>query len=147
MRLLDTNVIVHAIYKGSPLHLPAATLVKRALEEKRQFCITPQNIIEFLSVVTRSRFVDPPLDVEDAVKIASKLFKSRRLRKIYPARGTVLRAAGEGLRIGLTGTAWYDLYLAVTMRDNKVETIVTENIRDFRSLDFISAIRIADAVR
>src|SRR5262245_1963636 len=139
MRLLDTNVIVHAIYKGSPLHLPAGTLVTRALEQRGQFCIAPQNLVEFLSVVTRGRFVDPPLKVEDAVTIANKLFKSRRLRKIYPARGTVLRAAKEGLRIGLKGTGWYDLYLAVTMRDNKIETLVTENIRDFRSLDFVSA--------
>jgi predicted nucleic acid-binding protein len=146
MRLLDTNVIVHAEYKGSPLHLPAAALLTRALERKGEFCITPQNIIEFLSVVTRGRFVDPPLKTGDAVKIANRLFKSRRLRKIYPARGTVLRAAKEGERTGLKGTAWYDLYLAVTMRDNKIETIVTENIRDFRFLGFVSPIRIEDAV-
>ena len=96
MRLLDTNVIVHAVYKGSPLHFAAAALLARALERKGEFCIAPQNIIEFLSVVTRGRFVDPPLGAGDAVKIATKLFKSRRLRKIYPARGTVLRAAKEG---------------------------------------------------
>ena len=146
MRLLDTNVIVHAIYKGSPLHLPAATLMNRALEQKGQFCIAPQNIIEFLAVVTRSRFVDPPLGVADAVNVANRLFKSRRLRKIYPARGTVQRAMNEGRRIGLKGTDWYDLYLAATMRDNKIETIVTENLRDFRHLDFVSPVRIEDAV-
>ena len=146
MRLLDTNVIVHAVYKGSPLHLPAAALLTSALEQKGQFCITPQNIIEFLYVVTRGRFVDPPLEAGDAAKIANKLFKSRRLRKIYPARGTVLRAAKEGQRAGVKGTAWYDLYLAVTMRDNNIERIVTENIRDFRSLDFVAPIRIEDAV-
>jgi predicted nucleic acid-binding protein len=146
MRLLDTNVIVHAVYKGSPLHLPAAAILARALDQKGQFCITPQNIVEFLSVVTRGRFVDPPLDAGDAARIANTLFKSRRLRKIYPARGTVLRAAKEGQRIGVKGTAWYDLYLAATMRDNNVETIVTENIRDFRSLDFVSPIRIEEAL-
>ena len=145
MRLLDTNVIVHAVYKGSPLHVPATALLTRALERKGQFCIAPQNIVEFLSVVTRERFVDPPLPAEDAVRIANKLFKSRRLRKIYPARGTVLRAAKEGQRIGLKGTAWYDLYLAVTMRDNRIETIVTENVRDFRLFGFVSPIRIEDA--
>ena len=146
MRLLDTNVIVHAVYKGSPLHLPAVALLTLALEQKGQFCISPQNIIEFLSVVTRARFVDPPLDAEDAAKIASKLFKSRCLRKIYPVRGTVMRSVKEGQRVGVKGTAWYDLYLAVTMRDNDIETIVTENIRDFRALDFVSPVSIQDAV-
>jgi|SRR5437667_206649 len=145
MLLLDTNVIVHAMYKGSQLHLPAATLLQRALREKGGYCIAPQNLIEFLSVVTRSRFVDPPMRPENATEVASTLFRSRRLRKIYPVRGTAYRAIAEGKRMNLTGTAWYDLYLAVTMRDNKVETIVTENIRDFRAVDFISAIRIQDA--
>jgi predicted nucleic acid-binding protein len=82
---------------------------------------------------------------ENATEVASTLFRSRRFRKIYPVRGTVNRAIAEGKHIDLTGTRWYDLYLAVTMRDNRVATIVTENIRDFRALDFISAIRIQDA--
>jgi predicted nucleic acid-binding protein len=145
MLLLDTNVIVHAVYKGSQLHLPAATLMQRALREKGAYCIAPQNLIEFLSVVTRGRFVDPPMRPENATEVASTLFRSRRFRKIYPVRGTVNRAIAEGKHIDLTGTRWYDLYLAVTMRDNRVATIVTENIRDFRALDFISAIRIQDA--
>jgi predicted nucleic acid-binding protein len=50
----------------------------------------------------------------------------------------------EGVRLGITGTAWYDLYLAMTMRDSRVETIITEDIGDFRKFPFVAARRIAD---
>ena len=58
LALLDTNVLVHAGYRGSPLHAAAAELVDRGLHESRRFCIAPQNLVEFAAVVTRSRLVE-----------------------------------------------------------------------------------------
>jgi len=63
--------------------------------------------------------------------------------KIYPRRGTVARAMAEGAELGVSGAAWYDLFLALTMRDAGVRTIVTENVTDFEQLRFITAQRIA----
>ncbi len=140
--LLDTNVFVYAMYRKSPLHGAAAQLVGRALRERSRFCIAPQNLVEFSAVVTRRRFVDPPLSPEEAGRVASLLYRSRRLTKIYPRRGTVVRAVEEGAALGVTGPAWYDLFLAMTMRDAGVSLIVTENVEDFRKFRFITAQRI-----
>jgi hypothetical protein len=51
----------------------------------------------------------------------------------------------EGTRLGINGVAWYDLFLAVTMRDSGVRTIVTENLSDFEQLPFVAAHKIEDA--
>ena len=142
LALLDTNVFVYAMYRKSTLHAAAAQLVDRALRERGRYCIAPQNLIEFVAVVTRSRFVDPPLTPIEAGRVASLLYHSRRLTKIYPRRGTVVRAIEEGAARGLTGPAWYDLFLAMTMRDAGVFRVVTENIEDFRKFRFIAAQRI-----
>ncbi|MBI4565225.1 MAG: type II toxin-antitoxin system VapC family toxin [Planctomycetes bacterium] len=142
--LLDTNVLVHATYRASPLHGAAASLVGRGLRERHLFCIAPQNIVEFSAVVTRARFVDPPLSSADAAGRARLLYRSRKLSKIYPQRGTVMRALREGAALGITGAAWYDLFLAVTMKDAGVSLIVTENLDDFRRFPFISTRRIQD---
>jgi len=145
--LLDTNVLVHAVYRGSPLHAPSAELVDRGLRGRNDYCIAPQNLVEFAAVVTRAKFVDPPLSAARAAEIAERLYGSRRLAKIYPQRGTVLRAARAGGRRGILGPKWYDLFLAVTMQDAGVSVVITENVGDFQHFPFVEARRIEQATR
>src|SRR5574340_301475 len=134
--LLDTNVLVHAAYRRSALHAPAAELVDRGLRQRGLYCIAPQNLVEFAAVVTRPRLVSPPLPGPDVARIADLLYRSRRLAKIYPTRGTVMRALRHGAALGISGPRWYDLFLAMTMSDAGIRVIITENVEDFRQLSF-----------
>jgi predicted nucleic acid-binding protein len=145
--LLDTNVLVHAVYLGSPLHEVAASLVDRALRTRGLYCISPQNLTEFAAVVSRPRFVTPALAPEQIVQIGDILYRSRRLAKIYPQRGSVMRAMREGADLGIVGPAWYDLYLAVTMRDSGVHNIVTDDSEHFRRFPFVNVIPLRTATR
>jgi predicted nucleic acid-binding protein len=142
--LLDTNVLVYAAYRRSPLHEAAALLVERGLKQRGAFCIAPQNLVEFAAVVTRRRQNDHPLPANQLLRISDLLYRSRTLTKIYPRRGTVARAIGEGARLEISGSAWYDLFLALTMREAGVRSIVTENISDFERLPFVVARRISE---
>lgn len=142
--LLDTNVLVHAVNVASPLHSAASILVDRGLRESGRYCITSQNLMEFAAVVTNKRFVEKPLDAADVLRIVRELYRSRRLAKIYPKRGTILRTIQSGAALDLCGPKWYDLFLAQTMRDAGVHLIITENLADFRSIPGISAKRIQD---
>jgi predicted nucleic acid-binding protein len=147
MELLDTNVLIQAAYAGGIHHSSAAALVKLGLENSSRFCIAPQNLVEFAAVATRPRFVNPPMPPETLARMLDLLYRSRRLAKIYPRRGTVIRAVREGTAIGIAGPVWYDLFLAITMRDAGVETIVTDNVQDFRNFPFITALSIEDATK
>jgi predicted nucleic acid-binding protein len=144
--LLDTNVLVYAADRLSSLHSPAARLVEQALRERGRFCISPQNLIEFSAVVSRPRLVRTPLAGEELIRITSLLYRSRRLRKIYPKRGTALRTIHEGTRLGISGPVWYDLYLALTMRDAGIGIIVTEDVGHFQRFSSVTALRIAEAM-
>ncbi len=146
LALLDTNVLVHAVYSGSPRHQAAAHLVEIGLRQGGRFCIAPQNLVEFAAVVTRGRFVHPPLSEAEAARMATLLYRSRRLRKIYPKRGAVMRAIRTGAALGIRGAAWYDLFLAVTMQDAGIRVIITENTADFQKLAFVSPCRIQDVL-
>lgn len=146
LRLLDTNVLVHATFRGAEFHSEAAELIDRGLRERGQFCLSPQNLVEFAAVVTRSRFVSSPLPPAEIRRIGDLLYRSRTLHKIYPSRGTVARAIREGTSLGIAGPKWYDLYLAMTMREAGVEVIVTQNVDDFNSIPSIQAITIRDAL-
>lgn len=144
--LLDTNVLVHAANSSSPLQASAAQLVERGLRDAGRYCISPQNLVEFAAVVTRPRLVQKPLPMPELARMVRTLYDSRRLSKIYPKRGTVMRAIAEGSALAITGPAWYDLFLAVTMRDAGVEVIITEDFRHFRRLPFLITQSIQDAL-
>lgn len=144
--LLDTNVLVYAVYRRSPLYAKAGELIGRALRERARYCIAPQNLIEFSAVVTAARFVDPPLSGPDVLRITERLYQSRQLVKIYPQRGTVARAIRDGTGLGIIGAAWYDLFLAATMRDAGVSVVITENVGDFRKFPFVTPRTIEQAV-
>jgi len=146
LALLDTNVLVYATYKRSPLHGAAATLIDRALRQRGLYCIAPQNLVEFAAVVTRRRSGEQPLPSEEVLRITDILYRSRTLKKIYPRRGTVARATSEGTRLGVRGSAWYDLFLALTMRDAGIRELITENVSDFEQLTFLRSRTISQAV-
>lgn len=144
--LLDTNVLVHAVYEESPLYDAALTLLERGLRDGGRYCVAPQNLVEFAALCTRPRFVKPPLSPEEAARKAGILFRSRRLAKIYPRRATVLRALDLGRSLGVTGSAWYDLFLATTMQEAGVRVVITEDVADFRKFPFLTARRIQEEV-
>ena len=137
LALLDTNVLVYAAYRRSPLHAPAAALVDRALRERGLYCVAPQNLVEFAAVTTRRRAGEQPMPAEEVLRITKTLYRSRTLVKIYPQRGTVARTMSEGARLGIYGAAWYDLFLAITMNDAGVRELITENVSDFEPLEFL----------
>jgi predicted nucleic acid-binding protein len=145
LALLDTNVLVHAAYRDTPFHDSAARLVARGLRERGSFCISPQNLIEFAAVVTRKHLVITPLNPEELQRMVKTLYESRRLAKIYPKRGTAIRAVRDGAALGFTGPQWYDVYLAATMRDSAIESIVTEDLETFRKIPFVTALSIGEA--
>jgi predicted nucleic acid-binding protein len=142
--LLDTNVLVYAAYRRSPLYAPAAALLDHGLRKRGLYCIAPQNLVEFAAVVTRRRQNDHPLPADDVLRMTDLLYRSRSLIKIYPRRGTVARTTSEGARLEISGSAWCDLFLALTMRDAGVRLIITENVSDFDQLPFVVPRRIAE---
>ncbi|MBI3410562.1 MAG: type II toxin-antitoxin system VapC family toxin [Planctomycetes bacterium] len=142
--LLDTNVLVHAAYQRAPLHGQAREILDRALKERARYCIAPQNLVEFAAVVSRRRLVHEPLPADDVAHFVRVLYHSRNLKKIYPKRATVMRAIREGAALGITGPVWYDMFLAVTMRDAGVSRIVTEDNAHYQRFPFVTALGIAE---
>lgn len=144
--LLDTNVLVHAANSSSLLHSLASSLLERGLRTRDLYCIAPQNLVEFAAVLSRPRWQPLAMPGPEIERIAGTLYRSRRLSKIYPKRGTVMRAMREGAVLGISGPLWYDLFLAVTMRDAGVYQIITDNVRDFSRIPFVHAVSLQHAV-
>jgi predicted nucleic acid-binding protein len=146
LALLDTNVLVHAAFRDAEHHAAAATLVNQGLQSASKFCISPQNLIEFAAVASRVKFVDRALSSGELLQMCEVMYRSRRLAKIYPRRGTVVRALREGAAIAAAGPIWYDIFLATTMLDAGVRVIVTQNVADFQRIPFVTPQTIEQAL-
>lgn len=140
LALLDTNILVHAAFKSAEHYLSAANILDEGLRQAGRYCVSPQNLIEFAAVTSRARHVVNPLSAEQINRITRKIYSSRTLHKIYPKRATAQRAIEMGMQLKISGPEWYDLHLAMTMRDNGVQQIVTLNQKDFLKFPFVKAV-------
>jgi len=137
--LLDTNILVHSHNRASPYNERASDIIRKALCREIEAYITPQILYEFFAVVTNPRRVEHPLPPGEAAEMCLDLLESHEIEKANPtwtAPNEVFRLAKE---LKLSGGGIFDCVLAVTAKENGVETIYTENIADFEVYSFLKA--------
>ncbi|MHA1267547.1 MAG: PIN domain-containing protein [Candidatus Helarchaeota archaeon] len=127
MKLIDTNVLVHAYNKDSPNRLQAKTIVEDLIQGN--YVISTQNILEFYSAITRR--VSNPIDAGEAMIKALNLYNSKA-KKIVPTLHTVQKALKFAAQHHLKGGAIFDALLVATMIEYKIPVIITENEDHFR---------------
>ena len=131
--LLDTNVLIDALYKGSD-HYPAArALLEQAMQGDPAFCITPQVLAEFYAVVTHPKRSTDPKSPEEALDaIAGFLAIPGMLLLLIPP--DIVSRWMELVRRypqHVTNRKIFDAQLVATMLAHGVRRIYTFNVCDF----------------
>lgn len=139
MILLDTNILVRAAGTKSLGHAKARDLRDRAAAGEMDACVAAQVLAEFYAVVTDPRRFQPALTPAQAQRDL-RSYLSSSLRIILPKETTLSRMLSMVGSRSVRGGRIFDLFLAATMLDNGVETIYTENVRDFEGLTGIEAV-------
>lgn len=137
--LLDTNVLVYAHNKSSSKHHQASCVLIAATQGSISAHISHQNLLEFYSVMTNPRKVTPSPASHEIQEICIDLWESHKIKKIFPKEKAAIEAARIAAANGLKGAQIFDCTIALTARDNRVDHIWTENVSDFKQLDFIHA--------
>ena len=138
--LLDTNILVHAYNKSSTYQNKASKIIKKAIKGEIEAYLAPQVLYEFFAVVTNPRRVEHPMSLDEAADLCIDLWECREIEKLNPtplAPKTVFKLAKE---LSLLKGRIFDCVLAITAKENKIETIYTENIDDFKNYDFLKAV-------
>jgi len=107
------------------------------LTERVEACIAPQNIYEFYSVVTNPKRVQPAITCEKAAEICRSMHESPELVKIHPSVNTPIIALSLAEEHGISGSEIFDCVLAAIMKENSVDIIYTQNVRDFKKYEFM----------
>ncbi|MBI5745989.1 MAG: PIN domain-containing protein [Nitrospirae bacterium] len=131
MILVDTNILVYAHNSDSELNEVARRLMLDAVDGRFDACITPQNLLEFFSVITNPKRVERPLDSKIAQQIMLNYWHSQKIHKIYPSNSIFIRLAQLVKEMKITKTEIFDCHLYVTMEENNVFEIYTKDIHHF----------------
>jgi len=138
--LLDTNILVHSHNKASPYQKRASEVIIKAMQGEIEAYIAPQILYEFFAVVTNPKRVEHPLSSNEAANICLDLCECREIERVNPtpmAPKEVFELIKE-LKLSMGGI--FDCLLAVTAKENGVETIYTENVDDFKAYGFLKAL-------
>ncbi|HEV8719631.1 MAG TPA: PIN domain-containing protein [Candidatus Binatia bacterium] len=135
LRLFDTNLLVHAYtVSNERKHDTALSFVEKVWEGE-EAATTLQNLCEFFFVVTRK--VSRPIPIAAAETTVKAILASSRWRVIDRTPDTLLKAIEL---VKVTRVPFWDALIGVSMLEHGIETIVTENDRDFKKIRGVTAI-------
>ena len=132
--LIDTNILVYAINSDSSKYKKAKTFLK---EFKTDLVVTHQNILEGLRVITHPRYIKV-LSQKEALEAVLHITSACKL--INPTFYTIYIFLDLIRGYHIKSDQIFDAYLAATALSNGVDTIATDNVKDFKKITEIKII-------
>jgi len=132
--VFDSNLLVYALDNKSPYHAVTIELFKQFRKSTRALpIVAQQNILEAENVLVTYYH----LEVKKVIYAIEQLLNTFQFEVITPLPTTYLRyhIITESLR---TKTNVYDYFLAATMLDNDIASLITANDKDFVGIEGLS---------
>jgi predicted nucleic acid-binding protein len=139
--LIDTNVLIYATLEDDP-RFPVSREQLLSTGKVERF-VSVQNLAEMYPNLTGPRMERPDEPAAARAKIQS--IASLPSIQVLPLTGDVQALALELCeKHGITRQRYYDAQLVATMQAHGIDTLITENARDF---DCFTGIRTIDPFR
>lgn len=136
---IDTNILVYAYDKGSPLYQKAKTLLNSLIYED-EIAISDLSLLEFYSVITDGRKVSHPLPSEIVLKITEHILRAKEFKVCGSNINILFKAFQNSHFYQKLRYAINDVYIATTLAEHGIFKILTRNVNDFKKFEFIQAI-------
>jgi predicted nucleic acid-binding protein len=133
IRLVDSNILVYAYDKSEVQKNIIAKGTLKNLWQEKSGALSIQNLAEFYYTITKK--IEFPLQPDNAKQIILDFNQAFQIIK-YDEK-TIISAINcqEIYKIH-----FWDALLAATMEENGIETIITENEKDFKKIKWLKAI-------
>ena len=141
LTMLDTNVLVDALYEDPPEFPAASHLLERAEEVEAAFCVAPQVLAEFDAIITDPRRVSVAYTAEEARQEVEKIRNKPGIRILPVPVDNVDRWRALLQTYPVTHARIFDVQLVATMLGNEVRRIHTFNVRDFIGFPELEVLR------
>ncbi|MDO8428545.1 MAG: PIN domain-containing protein [Candidatus Diapherotrites archaeon] len=131
--LLDTNILIYAYEQDN---LVKCSIARKCIEEissTNEMILSIQNLAEF-SRVAKEKLKSP---------LSSSEIKSHL--KIFEKSFTIIYYSSSSIEVALElvdkyGIHFFDALLTATMKENGINTILTENEKDFNKIPWLNVV-------
>lgn len=130
MIALDTNILVYADRRESPLHAKALAALRGLAEGAEAWAIPVFCVGEFLRVVSHPKLFDPPTPALDALESLDALLASPSARLLSPGPRYLEIFRREVSEAAVKGNLVFDAQIAAVCLEHGARTLLTED-RDF----------------
>ncbi len=143
MLLTDTNILLRALYPDHPHYALAKRALKTLRHRAEVLCVTPQNIIEFWTVATRTREHNG-LGLQLA-QVVEEVKDIRALFRLLPDTPEILDIWNQlVIDHNVMGKPTHDAHIVAAMKAHSVTCILTFNGGDFKRFPGIDVVNPAD---
>ena len=140
MFVVDTNVLVAAADRSSPIHVPCRKRIGDWQGQSAAWFLTLGICYEFLRVVTHARVLREPWRVADAWGFVAAILASPGASLLVPTdRHPRVAAEVFAETPGIAGNLVHDAATAVLMREHGIKTIYTRDA-DFHRFRFLEVV-------
>jgi toxin-antitoxin system PIN domain toxin len=130
--LVDTNVLVYALFPAMPDHAASRALLDTAKAAGTNLYVAPQNLIEFFAVVTDPRRVSQPRTSDEALQAIDDLLALPGLA-LLPVPGDLITRWSHLIhQSSATKKRAFDTQLVATMLASNISKLYTFNTADFQ---------------
>ncbi len=136
--IVDTNVLVYTTDQNLPGHAASLELLNRCARKEIDWRMTPQIVLEFLSIVVERKRVARPITSERAWAAMTKLRQACPL--VAPPEDLVDRVEALVSIVRPRGPEIFDLAIAATALANGITTIYTYDQAVFSRVPGISVL-------
>lgn len=140
LAVIDTNVLVEAIYEAAPHRESVAALLERARSGNIALAILPQILGELYAVITDPRRVAQALSAHDAMNVIDRLLSSPGIQLLPVPSDLVARWLGLLRQQPVTRGRAFDLFIVAAMQAHDVRRIYTYNRPDFAKFEGIEVL-------
>jgi len=134
--LIDTNILVYS-YDSSETKRQeiCSSLLKKCWKREASYAIALQNLSEFYVVVTKK--IEKPLSNETARKVIKDIIDFKNWQVLGINEISLITAIDLCSKYKIH---YWDALLCAAMKQNEINNIYTENIKDFKKIPWIKAV-------
>jgi predicted nucleic acid-binding protein len=137
--LVDTNVLVYALFPSAPQHGASRALLDRAKDPATGFHVFSQILAEFFAVVTNPKRVSPAKTPEEALQAIEQFLTLPGLAVLPLPADAVTRWVALVRTRPVRGGEVFDAQAAARMLAHGIDTVYTYNLSDFQGFPGIIA--------
>ena len=132
--LIDSNILVYAYDNDEKEKNPIAkNLIAKILSGEMEIYLSTQNLSEFYYNATIK--IKQPFKESEAKEIVSGIVTLSNVKIVKINGNTILKAINISSEYNVS---YWDALIAAVMKENNIQTIITENEKDFKKIPWLN---------